>query len=139
MGHGRRRWRVIWAAGTVALAVVVTAGVAAGDMHGGLPARVLSGHGMGGAVAFAVDGGHVWAIRDAAHGAGSVLELNASNGSWVRTLSNAGWPRSLLHGCLFGALSAGRYRFSNPSVIAAVGSHISIPDGRSSVTVVSDR
>jgi len=287
MAHGRRRRRVIWAAGTVVLAGMVTAGVAAGDMHGGLPARMLSGHGMGGAVDFAENGGRVWAIRVAAHGSGSVLELNASNGrwnrsfsggrygfrypgaiaaaggriwvaianqgsydgggwvtelnasdgswirtlsgprygfdgpsaiaaaghhiwvanpyssgdggsgsvtelnasdgswvqtlsggcynfdspaaiavagnhvwvanshidqtggsvtelnasdgSWIRTLSNNRWPRTLLHGCVFGILSGGSYRFINPSVIAAVGSHVWIPDGRTSITVLTDR
>jgi hypothetical protein len=34
-----------------------------------------------------VNGERVWAVRDAAHGAGSVLELNASNGRWIRTFS----------------------------------------------------
>jgi hypothetical protein len=104
MGHGRRR--VIWAAGAVVLAAMATAGVAAGNMHGGLPARVLSGHSMGGAVAFAVNGGHVWAITDAAHGAGSVLELSASDGRWIRTLSG------------------GRYGLHHPAAIAAGGGHI---------------
>jgi hypothetical protein len=185
---------VIWAAGALVLAVMVTAGVAAGERHGGLPARMLSGHGMGGAVDFAENGGRVWAITDTADGAGSVLELNASNGrwirtfsggrygfrypdaiaaggghiwvandpqtgngqtpkpgdgsvtelnasdgSWIRTLSNGRWPRTLLHGCVFGILSAGSYRFINPSVIAAVGSHVWIPDGRTSITVLTDR
>jgi hypothetical protein len=106
VGHGRRRWRVIWAAGAVVLAVMVTAGVAAGDMHGGLPARMLSGHGMGGAVDFAENGGRVWATTYAAHGAGSVLELNASNGRWIRTFSG------------------GRYGFRYPDAIAAGGGHI---------------
>ncbi len=71
-------------------------------------------------------------------GSRSVTELNASDGSWVRTLSDGRWPRTLLHGCVFGILSGGSYRLSNPSVIAAVGSHVWIPDGRTSVTVVTD-
>jgi predicted nucleic acid-binding protein len=106
MGHGRRRWRVIWAAGALVLAVMVTAGVAAGERHGGLPARMLSGHGMGGAVDLAENGGRVWAITYAAHGSGSVLELNASNGRWIRTFSG------------------GRYGFRYPDAIAAGGGHI---------------
>lgn len=53
---------MIWAAGAVVLAVMVMAGVVAGDMHGGLPARMVSGRGMGRAVDFAENGGHVWAI-----------------------------------------------------------------------------
>lgn len=106
MGLGRRRWRVIWAAGALVLAVMVTAGVAAGERHGGLPARMLSGHGMGGAVDLAENGGRVWAIAYAAHGSGSVLELNASNGRWIRTFSG------------------GRYGFRYPDAIAAGGGHI---------------
>ena len=77
---------MIWAAGAVVIAVMVTAGVAAGERHGGLPARMLSGHGVGGAVHFAENGGRV----------------------------------------------------INPSVIAAVGSHVWIPDGRTSITVLTD-
>jgi hypothetical protein len=95
MGHGRRSRRVIWVAGTIVLAVMVTAGIVAGDMHGGLPARVRSGHGMAGAVAFALDGGHVWAVSDGAHGAGSVLELNASDGSWIRTFPGGRYPAGI--------------------------------------------
>ena len=98
-----RRRRLIWAAGAVVLALPV---MAAGDMHGGLPARVLSGHGVGGAVAFTVAGGQVWAVRGAAHGGGSVLELNASDGSWIQTFSG------------------GRYGFRYPAAIAAAGGHI---------------
>jgi hypothetical protein len=71
-------------------------------------------------------------------GGGWVTELNASDGSWIRTLSNNRWPRTLLHGCVFGILSARSYRFINPSVTAAVGSHVWIPDGRTSITVLTD-
>ena len=97
---------MIWAAGAVVLAVMVTAGVAAGERHGGLPARMLSGHGIGGAVDFAENGGRVWAITYAAHGAGSVLELNASNGRWIRTFLG------------------GRYGVRYPGAIAAAGGHV---------------
>ena len=89
--------------------------------------------------AIAVAGSHVWVANSHIdQTGGSVTELNASDGSWVRTLSNSRWPWTLLHGGVYGILSAGSYRFINPSVIAAVGSHVWIPDGRTSITVLTD-
>jgi Protein kinase domain len=67
-------------------------------------ARVYSGvsYGFGNPDAIAVDGGHVWV----ASLNGSVTELNAANGSRVRTLSG------------------GRYGFSSPEGIATDGTHV---------------
>ena len=51
---------------------------------------------------FAAGGTHVWVASPA----DSVTELNAANGSWVRTLSG------------------GSYGFSSPEGIAADGTHV---------------
>jgi len=123
------------------LAVGVAAGAGLRGLGGSLPARVLSGgHGMNGAVGFAVDGGHVWAVSDPGNGGGSVTELNASDGGWIRTLSNDGWIQTLAHGgCIRGIVTGGSYRFTNPSTIAAVGTRIWVVDGEGSITVLTDR
>jgi hypothetical protein len=84
-------------------------------------------------------GSHIWvANSNRDQTGGSVTEMNVGDGTWARTLrSSAGiWP--MLHGCIFGAFGNGNYRFSNPSVLAAVGSHIWIFDGNGSITVLAD-
>jgi hypothetical protein len=73
----------------------------------------------------AVDGGHIWVANSGTGQAGgSLTELNAADRSWIRTLSSGTWVQSLLAGCVPGVLDGGGYRFSNPSLIAAVGTHI---------------
>src|SRR5262249_23579177 len=68
---------------------------------------------------------------------GWVTELNASNGSWIRTRSDGTWIQSLLRGCVPGVLASGSYHFSNPGLIAAVGTHIWV-FGSDGVRVVTD-
>jgi hypothetical protein len=74
--------------------------------------RTISGPGYGltEPSAIAVDGAHLWVVNSApaadAGTGGSVTELNASNGSWVRTVSG------------------GRYGFDVPCAIAADGAHL---------------
>lgn len=89
--------------------------------------------------AIAATGSHIW-VANSNHDqtGGSVTELNASDGTWTRTLrSDVGiWP--MLHGCIFGVLSNGNYRFSNPSVLAAADSRVWIFNGDGSITVLSD-
>jgi DNA-binding beta-propeller fold protein YncE len=94
----------------VAVAVLLDAGLAALILRGEpqrpavvtLPAR----HGIGGAAAVAVDGSHVWVASSTVNGAGSVTELSARDGRWLRTI--AGVQEGL------------RY----PSGIAAAAAHI---------------
>ena len=54
-----------------------------------------------------MDGTHVWVANSSGD---SVTELNASDGSWVRTLSG------------------GSYRFNNPLAIAVDGTHVWVAD-----------
>ena len=57
--------------------------------------------------AIAAAGGHLWIANQGSYdGGGWVTELNASDGSWIRTLSGP------------------RYDFDGPSAIAAAGHHI---------------
>jgi hypothetical protein len=108
-GTRRRRRRIrIWVTVAASLAVWGAAVLVVLVWHPGeVPARVLCGcHGLSAASAIAVDGAHVWVVSDPLSGDGSVTELNASDGSWVRTLSG------------------GRYGFRYPSAIAADGTHI---------------
>jgi hypothetical protein len=87
----------------------------------------------------AVEGSHVWvANRSTSQTGGSVTELNASNGSWIRTLPDGTWIQSLLRGCIPGALASGRYHFSDPGLIAAVGTDIWV-FGSDGVRVLADR
>ncbi len=65
-----------------------------------------------------------------------MTELNASNGSWIQTLSDGTWIQSLLGGCIPGVLASGGYHFSNPGLIAAVGPHIWV-FGSNGVTVLT--
>jgi hypothetical protein len=96
---------------TVVVAAVLAGGVATGlaldGLAGRLPMRTLPAtHGLEYALAAAVNGSHVWVINQAPNGDGSVSELNAANGSWIRTLSHE------------------RYGFRYPVAIAADGAHI---------------
>ena len=85
----------------------------------------------------AVDGSHIWVASSGITPAGgSVTELNASNGSWIQTLSDGTWIQSLLSGCIPGVLASGGYHFSNPGLIAAVGTHIWV-FGSNGVTVLT--
>ncbi len=85
----------------------------------------------------AVDGSHIWVASSGITPAGgSVTELNASNGSWIQTLSDGTWIQSLLGGCIPGVLASGGYHFSNPGLIAAVGTHIWV-FGSNGVTVLT--
>ena len=85
----------------------------------------------------AVGGSHIWvASSDITPAGGSVTELNASNGSWIQTLSDGTWIQSLLGGCIPGVLASGGYHFSNPGLIAAVGTHICV-FGSNGVTVLT--
>jgi hypothetical protein len=85
-----------------------------------------------------VDGSHIWiANSGASRAGGSVTELNASNGGWIQTLSDGTWIQSLLRGCIPGVLASGGYHFSNPGLVAAVGTHIWV-FGRDRVRVLTD-
>jgi hypothetical protein len=184
-GHGRRRGRTIKIlAATAAAVVLAAAGATVLVLHtrpGRIPVHVLPvGQDMSSATAIAVDGSHVWVASetdrwggsvteldasdgrwvrtlagpsygihsptaiaaDGAHlwvanGSGSVTELNASNGSWIQTLSEDTWIQSLLRGCIPGVLASGSYHFSNPGLVAAVGTHIWVC-GRDGVRVLTD-
>ena len=104
---GRRKTRKAWVLiASAAAAVGLTAALINLNRAPSLAdaARVYSGgsYGFGNPDAIAVDGGHVWV----ASLGGSVTELNAANGSWVRTLSS------------------GSYGFSSPEGIAVDGTHV---------------
>jgi hypothetical protein len=126
-GHGRRRGRTIKILAAAAVAAVLAAAGAAvlQTRPGRIPVHMLpAGQDMNGATAIAVDGPDVWVASETDRWGGSVTELNASNGSWIRTLSDGTWIQSLLRGCVPGVLASGSYHFSNPGLIAAVGTHI---------------
>jgi hypothetical protein len=184
-GHGRRRGRAIKILAAAAVAVVLAASGATVLVRqtrpGRIPVHVLPvGQNMNSATAMAVDGPHVWVVSetdrwggsvteldasngkwvrtlsgpsygihsptaiaaDGAHlwvanGSGSVTELDASDGSWIQTLSDGTWIQSLLRGCIPGVLASGSYHFSNPGLIAAVGSRIWV-FGSDGVRVLTD-
>ena len=101
----------------------------------GRQVRTLStpGDGIHSPTAIAADGAHIWV----ANGSGSVTELDASDGSWIQTLSDGTWIQSLLRGCIPGVLAGGSYHFSNPGLIAAVGTRIWV-FGSDGVRVLTD-
>jgi len=141
-GHGRRRGRTIKIlAATAAAVVLAAAGATVLVLHtrpGRIPVHVLPvGQDMSSATAIAVDGSHVWVASETDRWGGSVTELNASNGSWIQTLSEGTWIQSLLRGCIPGVLASGSYHFSNPGLVAAVGTHIWVC-GRDGVRVLTD-
>jgi hypothetical protein len=141
-GHGRRRGRVIKILAAAAVAVVLAASGATVLVRqtrpGRIPVHVLPvGQNMNSATAMAVDGPHVWVVSETDRWGGSVTELNASDGSWIQTLSDGTWIQSLLRGCIPGVLASGSYHFSNPGLIAAVGSRIWV-FGSDGVRVLTD-
>jgi uncharacterized caspase-like protein/outer membrane lipoprotein-sorting protein len=76
--------------------------------------RVYSGYGFDGPSAIAADGAHIWVVNP---GSNSVTDLNASDGSLLKTLS------------------AASYGFSNPDAIASDGTHVWVANsGSNSVT-----
>jgi hypothetical protein len=70
-------------------------------------------YGFNGPVAVAFDGRHIWVAN---YYGGSVTEVNASDGSWVRTLSG------------------GSYGLNGPYGVAFDGSHIWVTNNGNSVT-----
>jgi hypothetical protein len=82
------------------------------------PARIVSAH------------HHIWVANSYIDATGgSVTELSASDGQWIRALSGSSWIQNLLNiGCTHD-LTTGGYPFSNPALIAAVGSRIWVFDG----------
>lgn len=122
--------------------------------------RTLSGarYGFHYPAAIAFDGTHIWVANDPQTGDGqtpkpgdgTVTELNASDGSWVRTLSGPGYgfdfPSAIVvsggdvwvanglgtsvtevkasDGSVIRTLSGSRYGFDSPSAITVSGSHI---------------
>ena len=111
--RGRKK---VWKVWTPITAAVVAAGLIAALIiwHPWSPnaVSVYSGgsYGFNHPLAIAVDGTHVWVAN---YGGGSVTELNASDGSWERTL----------------------YGFNEPGRIAADGTHVWVPNsGGGSVT-----
>ena len=125
--HVRQMWVVgavaAVAAGVIGVIVALSPGHRPSAPHHGLSshhgtARTVSvysgGYGFAGPYAVAVVGSHVWVAN---YAGASVTELNASNGTWVATLSG------------------GRYRFNLPAAIAASGAHIWVANaGGKSVT-----
>jgi serine/threonine-protein kinase len=104
---GRRKVRKAWVLIVAAAAVAgLTVALITANRAPSLAdaAHVYSGasYGFGNPDAIAVGAGHVWV----ASLGGSVTELNAANGSWVRTLSG------------------GSYGFSSPEGIATDGTHV---------------
>lgn len=94
----RRRWRrLLFASIAVAVAVAALLAVCAreetvrADAFRPVMTTVPASHGLGGAAAVAVAGSHVWVASAASDGRGSVTELNASNGRWLRTISGDGY------------------------------------------------
>jgi hypothetical protein len=108
-GHGRRRGRTIKIVAAAAVAAVLAAAGAAvlQTRPGRIPVHTLPvGQDLNGATAIAVDGPDVWVASETDRWGGSVTELNAGDGSWVRTLSGA------------------RYGFNAPYSIASAGGRI---------------
>ena len=113
-------------------------------------------------IGVAFDGSHIWVAN---HGGNSVTELNASDGSWVRTLSGGSYGFNRPYGVAFDGshiwvtniggnsvtelnasdgswvrtLSGGSYGFNDPYGVAFDGSHIWVTnyDGNS-VTELPD-
>jgi hypothetical protein len=141
-GHGWRRGRPIKILAAVAVAVFLAAAGARVPLLHARPGRILvhvlpAGQDMSSATAIAVDGPDVWVASSGITPAGgSMTELNASNGSWIQALSDGTWIQSLLGGCIPGVLASGGYHFSNPGLIAAVGTRIWV-FGRNGVTVLT--
>jgi hypothetical protein len=67
---------------------------------------LTASHELNGATATAVTGTSVWVVSSTANGEGSVTELSARDGRWIRTISGP------------------RYGFRYPAAIAEGGSHI---------------
>jgi hypothetical protein len=124
---GRARRKLLLAAAAAAavaiagglFTVLVLPGGSGGNPHVSSQ-RVYSGgsYGFNTPIAVASDGTHVWVAND---GGNSVTELNASNGSWVRTPSG------------------GRYGFNNPQAVAADGTHVWVANLSGSVTELNAR
>jgi hypothetical protein len=70
--------------------------------------------------------------------AGGVTELDARDGSWIRTLPGGSWIQSLLRGCIPGVLPGGSYHLGKPGLIAAVGTHIWV-FGSDGIRVLTNR
>ena len=139
--HGWRRARPIKILAAAAVAVFLAAAGTTVLLPHARPGRILVhvlpvGQDMSSATAIAADGPDVWVANETDRGGGSVTELNASNGSWIQTLSDGTWIHSLLGGCIPGVLASGGYHFSNPGLIAAVGTHIWV-FGSNGVTVLT--
>jgi hypothetical protein len=159
-GTGRRRGRTITLLAAAAVAVLAVAGAAVlvlPTRPGRIPVHVLPvGQNINSATAIAVDGPHVWVANegDGDGRGGSVTELDAGDGGWVRTLSgarygfNAPYSIASAHGRIWvtnlypgvdggsvtelnagdgswvATLTGGCYSFDSPHGIAVDGSHI---------------
>ena len=117
--HGWRRARPIKILAAAAVAVFLAAAGTTVLLPHARPGRILVhvlpvGQDMSSATAIAADGPDVWVANETDRGGGSVTELDASNGSWIQTLSDGTWIHSLLGGCIPGVLAAGRGRGVSP-------------------------
>ena len=149
----------VWKVWTPIAAAVVAAGLIAALIiwHPWSPnaVSVYSGdsYGFNHPLAIAVDGTHVWVAN---YGGGSVTELNASNGSWERTLYGFNEPGRIAvdgthiwvpnssgdsvtelnasNGSWVRTLSGGSYRFNSPWAIAVDGTDIWVANQGGSVT-----
>ena len=149
----------VWKLWTSIAAAVVAAGLIAALIiwHPWSPnaVSVYSGdsYGFNHPLGIAVDGTHVWVAN---YGGGSVTELNASNGSWERTLYGFNEPGRIAvdgthiwvpnssgdsvtelnasDGSWVRTLSGGSYRFNSPWAIAVDGTDIWVANQGGSVT-----